>query len=391
MNRFRTHADRRNKTPVLAFAPTPKGEDVATLRLYDPIDSYGEYWGVSAKEFVDAVDSLPSTTTEIRVLINSPGGEVWEALAMLNALRAHPARVVAVVEGIAASSASFIAAGVDELVMARNSELYIHNAWGVVMGDAEDLLKTANDLTKVDRNIADIYARKSGGSVEHWLEQMGQDLFLSADEAVAAGLADRIEGEGDAATARARFDLSAFTNRASSRTSTPTQPGHGTTNRKELPTMSDTFSAAVRARLGVTDTALGEEQILAALDEALSEQVDVIAPVAAIPEGVVMMDQAALDQLRADAQAGRDAQNQLATTRRDEAVNTALTGGRIAASSQKQWRDALDRDEAGTLALLASLAVNTIPVTETGHAEDVTLTTSEALYNQAFAATSKES
>src|SRR5690606_8982099 len=102
---FLATPDQGSKTPVLASVPTvTSGDDgVAVMRIYDPIDDWGGPWGLSAKEFVQALDELPEDTTEVHLHINSPGGMVWEGLAILNALRQHRARVVAIVDGIAAS------------------------------------------------------------------------------------------------------------------------------------------------------------------------------------------------------------------------------------------------------------------------------------------------
>ncbi len=216
------------RTPVRAERPSPRAGDdgVVTLRLYEPLDSWGEDWGVSAKEFVAVLDDLPANTREIRLLINSPGGAVWEGLAILNALRSHPARVVAVVEGIAASAASFIAAGVDELHMMQNAEMFVHCAWGGCIGNSGDMKKMAADLTHEDRNLAAIYADKSGGDVDDWLAVMCADTYYSAEEAVEAGLADKVvkpeRGKEDAAEkAKARFDLSVFARAGRERTVAP--------------------------------------------------------------------------------------------------------------------------------------------------------------------------
>lgn len=183
----------REKPPIRAFVPAPAADDqgVATLRLYDPIDSWGGDWGVSAKEFADALAAIPDAT-EIRLHINSPGGEVYDAIAILNALRSHPARIVAVVEGIAASAASFIATGADELQMSPNTELMIHDAWGIAIGPAETMHETGDKLDRISNNIASIYAAKAGGTVESWRAAMLAETWYSADEAVAAGLADSV-------------------------------------------------------------------------------------------------------------------------------------------------------------------------------------------------------
>lgn len=202
----------KDRPAVKAEIPSVGGDNAtAVIRLYDPIDSWGEWWGVSAKEFVAAIDGLPSTVSEIRLHINSPGGDVWDGLAILNALRAHPARVVAVVDGIAASAASFIAVGADELIMARNSELMIHDAWGLCVGNAADMRSMADLLDKNSDNIAAIYAAKAGGSVEEWRALMAAEAWYLADEAVEAGLADRVDDRQADDDTKARFDLSIFT------------------------------------------------------------------------------------------------------------------------------------------------------------------------------------
>lgn len=184
-------------------------EGVATLRLYDPIDSWGGEWGVSAKEFVRSLDALPDDTAEIRLHINSPGGEVYEGITILNALRNHKARVVAVVDGLAASAASFIATGADEVVMGRNSQIMIHDAWGMGIGNAEVMRDLAGRLDKISDNIASVYAAKAGGTVEDWRAAMLAETWYSAEEAVDAGLADGVEEAPDEQP-KASFDLSVF-------------------------------------------------------------------------------------------------------------------------------------------------------------------------------------
>lgn len=193
-----------------AMADVVSAEDgVATLRIYDPIDSWGGEWGVSAKEFAKALDTLPDDTTEIRLHINSPGGEVYEGLAILNLLRNHDARFVAVVDGLAASAASFIAAGADEVVMGKNTQLMIHDAWGLCVGAAIDMRDMADRLDKISDNIASVYADKAGGTKADWRGFMLAETWYDAEEAVTAGLADVVEGEADPA-AKNRFDLSIF-------------------------------------------------------------------------------------------------------------------------------------------------------------------------------------
>jgi ATP-dependent Clp endopeptidase proteolytic subunit ClpP len=198
----------QKRTPIVAAAPENAGMDgVAVLRLYDPIDSWGEDWGVSAKEFAQTLDSLQDVN-EIRLHINSPGGEVFEGIAIMNLLRNYDAKVVAIVDGIAASAASFVAAGADEVVMARNAELMIHDAWGICIGNAADMRSLAGNLDHLSDNIASVYAEKAGGTVQEWRAHMVAETWYSAEEAVAAGLADSIQAA--VAAPKNRFDLTVF-------------------------------------------------------------------------------------------------------------------------------------------------------------------------------------
>lgn len=203
---------------VAGFASAPRAEiptvdvadGVATLHLYDPIDSWGDSWGVSAKEFSKVVAQIPADTAEIRLHINSPGGDVFDGLAVLNTLRAHPARLVAVVDGLAASAASFIAVGANELVMSPNSELMIHDAWGAAVGNAAEMAAMADLLNHVSDNIASIYAAKAGGDVAVWRNAMRAESWFTAEEAVTAGLADSVATAQASGDAKNRFDLSIF-------------------------------------------------------------------------------------------------------------------------------------------------------------------------------------
>lgn len=181
----------------------------ATIRLFDAIDSWGEWWGLSAKEFAATIDALPPSVTTIELLINSPGGEVYDGVAIVNMMRAHRARIVAVVQGIAASAASFIACAADETIMAPNSTLMIHNAWGMCVGNADEMVTYAALLEKLDGDMATIYTTKSAKPVEEVRGWMSAETFFTAEEAVAAGLADSVSATSttndDTSPAEARW------------------------------------------------------------------------------------------------------------------------------------------------------------------------------------------
>lgn len=184
----------QRRHPIVDEAPptTVDGDGVARLRIYEPIDSWGGPWGISAGEFSSVLDQLKDVNL-IELRINSPGGEVFEAVAIMNLLRSYDAQVTAVVDGIAASAASFIAASADETVMGRNSELMIHDASGLVIGNATDMHKMGDVLDHLSDNIAAVYAEKAGGDLSVWRDAMRAESWYSADEAVAAGLADRVD------------------------------------------------------------------------------------------------------------------------------------------------------------------------------------------------------
>ena len=144
--------------------------------------------------------------------INSPGGEVFEAVAIMNLLRDHSARITARVDGLAASAASFLAVSADETIMGGNTELMIHDAWGLAIGNAGDMRQYADLLDKTSNDIAAVYAAKAGGGVDAWRNYMLAESWFDAQEAVDLGLADSVNtGEAPsedetAAAASMKFD-----------------------------------------------------------------------------------------------------------------------------------------------------------------------------------------
>lgn len=165
------------------------------LYIYDVIDSWGGYWGISAQDVVAALQGAGSVT----VHINSPGGEVFEALAIYATFRAHTGKVTMRVEGWAASAASMVAMAGNEVVMEPNAMLMIHDAWSYAFGNAADLRQEADVLDKTSQNIATMYQAKAGGTADEWRAAMKAETWYTADEALAAGLADTINAvEADA-------------------------------------------------------------------------------------------------------------------------------------------------------------------------------------------------
>ncbi|MEU0978465.1 head maturation protease, ClpP-related [Streptomyces griseus] len=183
--------------------------DEAELLIYDEI---GGWWGNTPGEIVDELRAVTAPT--LRVRINSPGGSVYDGIAIANAIRLHPATVTVQVDGIAASAASVIAMAGDRIVMTPQSQLMIHDASSLCIGNASDMAEMAALLDIQSDNIADAYAARAGGTREEWRERMRAESWYLAAEAVAAGLADEVlpfrkEAEPEPALTNT-WDLSVF-------------------------------------------------------------------------------------------------------------------------------------------------------------------------------------
>lgn len=162
--------------------------------LYDQIgrDFWGE--GISAKTFQKELTALGKVST-LNLRINSPGGDVFDGLTIYNQLKAHPARVVVDVDGLCASIASVIAMAGDEIRMAGNAMMMIHNPHGMAIGDSTEMQRVAALLDQVKGNLADTYAARTGNlraSIETW---MSDETWLTADAAVQMGFADAVTKE----------------------------------------------------------------------------------------------------------------------------------------------------------------------------------------------------
>ena len=176
----------------------------AEIVIYDEIGAFG----IAAKAFLDELKAL-GPVAELTVRINSPGGSVFDGVAIYNALKRHEARVTVCVDGIAASIASVIAIAGDEIVMPENAMLMLHDPSGLVMGTASDMRAMADALDKMKAGMVAAYRDKSGRDDAEIEALMAAETWLSAQEAVELGLADRVE---EPVRMAAHFDLSRFRN-----------------------------------------------------------------------------------------------------------------------------------------------------------------------------------
>lgn len=158
------------------------------VRIYDEISM----WGTTAESLVAELDAI--TAPEIIVSINSKGGDVFDGIAIYNALRNHPAHITTRVDSLAASIASVIAQAGDTRQMVSHSQLMIHEAHGVMVGNASDMKDFSDLLEKQSSLIAAIYAERSGGTAAAFRKMMkdGSGTWLLDTEALAKGLTDEI-------------------------------------------------------------------------------------------------------------------------------------------------------------------------------------------------------
>jgi ATP-dependent protease ClpP protease subunit len=309
-------------------------------------DRIGGWFGVSADDFVRDVAGLD--VDHIDLHLNSPGGDAGEGVAIANVLRQHRADVTVWVDGLAASAASVVAMAGDEVVMGIGAQLMIHDAWALSIGDAAEMRKAAEMLDSTSNALASTYAAKAGGTAADWRAVMTAETWYTAEEAVTAGLADRVATEDDNGSASGdqvvpgqsggMWDLwdsygsadrhadvvralyahagrgdappPQMPGRDAPTSKTPAASASGSTHKERSTPVpfTDEHLATLRTKLGLPADA-DEDKIVASVAEVMDEFVKADDPPkpSPLPEGAVAVDPAVLEQLRADAAAGRKA------------------------------------------------------------------------------------
>jgi ATP-dependent protease ClpP protease subunit len=193
--------------------------DVANIYVYDIIDAY---WGISAQDFVRTVANIEGGTVNLH--INSPGGDVFEARAMMAAIAEHKATFTAKIDGLCASAATALSLACDTVEIVEGGFYMIHKAWTLALGNADDMRASADLLDKVDGVLADGYAKKAGMDREAVIAAMAAETWYTAEEAFEAGFADAVIEIGGAKNAALGFDVKAYDNAPSALTETPAEP-----------------------------------------------------------------------------------------------------------------------------------------------------------------------
>lgn len=174
------------------LAAVPGADADTTISMFGVIGDDG--WsggGVTANRISAALRSIGNK--DITVRINSPGGDMFEGIAIYNLLRAHPAKVTVEVLGWAASAASIIAMAGDDIRMGLGSFMMVHNAWGMVIGNRHDMREAATLFDQFDAALADIYEARTGMERVDIEQLMDAETFMAPPQAVEYGFADTID------------------------------------------------------------------------------------------------------------------------------------------------------------------------------------------------------
>lgn len=185
--------DRSRSTPTTSpknnswFRMQAGHQSDADIYIYDEIG----FWGVTAKQFISDLNAL-GDITHINLHINSPGGDVFEGIAIFNALKTHGASITVYVDGVAASMASVIAMVGNPVIMPENTFMMIHKPFGFTGGDAEDMRTYADLLDKVEAVLLPAYAQKTGKTTDEIAAMLADETWMSGAECLAHGFADQV-------------------------------------------------------------------------------------------------------------------------------------------------------------------------------------------------------
>lgn len=204
----------RNRLLNLYAANAKRGAfraEGSTIFLHNVIvgsETEAQWWGgVSPEAFAKALAAIEGDVT---VRINSPGGDVFGARAMVQAMREHAGAVNVIVDGWAASAASVVAVAGDRVTMAEGAFMMIHKSWTITVGNSEEHSKSGNLLEQIDASLAETYAARGNLSAEEFAAMMAAETWFNPDAAIEAGLADEKVTAADSGKARARWNMGAY-------------------------------------------------------------------------------------------------------------------------------------------------------------------------------------
>lgn len=164
--------------------------DTNVIEIYDIIGY--DYWsggGITAQTISDQLKAFNGADCEVH--INSPGGDMFEGIAIYNLLQQYKGNVTVKIMALAASAASVIAMAGEEIEIGQGAFIMVHNCWVLAMGNRHDLLETAAYLAPFDEALAGIYVARTGQKLADVSKMMDDETFLAADKAISLGFADK--------------------------------------------------------------------------------------------------------------------------------------------------------------------------------------------------------
>lgn len=175
------------------FFAKAKGNKAGELYIYQDIGD-GWFGGITAQSFADAVKELGPVDT-LDIYVNSPGGSVFDGVAIYNQLKRMKAKKTVHIDGIAASIASIICMAGDVIKCAPNAMMMIHDPWGMCVGTADDMRANASTLDQIRDTLLDTYVSRTKGDKATISKMMADETWLKAEDAKAQGFVDEIEEE----------------------------------------------------------------------------------------------------------------------------------------------------------------------------------------------------
>ena len=172
---------------------TAKSSNELEVLLYEMIGT--DFWtgeGVTAKSFAEDLKAAGEGIRKIHLRVNSPGGNVFDGLAIYNTLLSHGAKITAQVDGLSASIASVITMAASEISMGDNAMMMIHNPSTVIAGDSNEMRRMAETMDKVKTSMITAYRRHTSKSVEEVGALMDQECWMTANEALDNGFAETV-------------------------------------------------------------------------------------------------------------------------------------------------------------------------------------------------------
>jgi ATP-dependent Clp protease protease subunit len=175
------------------FFAKAKGKSAGEIYIYQDIGD-GWFGGITAQSFADALKELGAVDT-LDIYVNSPGGSVFDGVAIYNQLKRVKAQKTVHIDGIAASIASIICMAGDKIVCASNAMMMIHDPWGMCVGTAEDMRANAATLDQIRDTLLDTYVARTKGDKAKISQMMSDETWMKAEDAKAQGFVDEIESD----------------------------------------------------------------------------------------------------------------------------------------------------------------------------------------------------